>query len=279
MVELIVGMFITSIIVLSTIGYFSSLAKSVSRPVIIFNGGNYSLAPIIKSNNDGVSKTDMFDAIDLNREFLRQVYASDMVAVFGGSNISASAPAPVAPLLLSFMPTSLPSIASADPAALLTANQVYAAASVDFAGYSQPTASTDNSDFTVLVFQGVHNLTAIAQVRRYTTTGGTPITYEGQAAVLYETVLYSRTLPSTTWTTYSYRFWLPLNEDVWDTPVGARHAWYRHETSWWGRSEHAGATLIFPDPYALAVVSDGESGLAPKTKSRFSYFVSTSNNY
>lgn len=282
LMELVIGLLISTIIILATVSYFSSLAKSVARPVIIFNGANYSLAPIITTNNDGVSKTDLFDALSLHKEFLRQVYVSDFVAVFGGSNATSSAPTPIGPLLKTFTPTTLSAISTSSPDSILTTQQLYIAAASNFSGQSELVASTDAADFTVLTMQGINAVTSIAQVRRYTkiTGSSTLLTYEGKAVVLYETILSSRTLPSTTWTTYAYRFWLPADEDVWDTPTGAIHSWFRNETSWWGRSESAGATLVFPDPYALAVVSvDPVTGLAPKSKSRFAYFINTSPNF
>lgn len=266
LLELVVALVLMGLIGLSSITFFSSVSREIVRPVLTYGGDNYTLAPVMRGQGGtGTAQTDIFDAIDLHREFSRQTQAADLVIVFGGANVDAGAPAPLLPLDMAFSELSLPSIGGVSPQLLQTANQVAAAANADLG--ARYVAAADAADFTVLAFQGLNQIVMVAQVRRYFTT------FEDRPVSLYETTLRSRTLPSATWTTYAYRFWLPANEDVWSLPVGARHYWYRYEAGWWGRNEQTGASVVFPDPYVLSV-NAYDARVLPV--SRFSYFLSTS---
>jgi hypothetical protein len=245
--------------------FFSSLQTTLVRPVVVYNGQNYVLAPVMRSTQDGVAKTDLLDAMDLHQELSSQLSAGDLVVVLGGSNFDALAPAVTNPLRFTFSTQTLTSLASLPPTATTTTPNFVSAAASDLAGHFETTASVN--DFTVLVLQGLNQIIAIAQVRRYS------VAIDGSARVLYETRLQSRTLPSTTWKTYAYRFWLPPDEDVWSMGIGAQHYWYRNESTWWGRSEQAGSRLIFPDPFVLSV---NASDTKVKPMSRFVYFANTS---
>lgn len=262
LIELILGATITGLILLASISFFSSLAREVNRPVVVFGGNNYALAPVIRDTQDGVAKTDLNDAIDLHLELNRQITAADLVTVFGGSNVNASIPSVPLPIATSFALQSL--TAGASPSVRTTQQLLTAESSTIGANLE---TSANGSDFTLLAIQGATDIVAIAQVRRYSTT------FEGKSVVLYATTLRSRTLPSTTWNNFAYYYWLPANEDVWAVNIGAQHYWYRNDTSWWTRPESAGSTVVFPDPYALSV---NASDLKVKPMSRFTYFINTS---
>jgi hypothetical protein len=261
-IELVLGATLSGLILMTAISFFAALSREVVRPVIVFAGNNYALAPVIRDSQDGVGKTDVLDALDLHLELTRQIGASDFVAVFGGANINGGIPAASLPISTAFADLTL--TAGADPG-ILTAQQLAA---------SEPAAITANlenssnaADFTLLVVRGVDAVIAIAQVRRHTTT------FEGKPVVLYATTLRSRRLPATSWTNYGYYFWLPADEDVWAVNVGARHYWYRNDTSWWARAEATGSTVVFPDPFALSV---NAADRLVRPMSRFSYFINTS---
>ena len=265
LVELMGGALLTVLILASTIMFFSSLQGTLVRPVVVYNGQNYVLAPVMRSTQDGVSKTDLIDAMDLHQELSNQLLSGDLVVVLGGTNVDGSAPATTQPLKLSFSLQTLTSLAGTSPAATATTPNFVSAAASDLAGYYEPSASVNG--FTVLILQGLNQVVSIAQVRRYS------VTIDGSARVLYESTLQSRTLPSTAWKTYAYRFWLPPDEDSWSVPIGAVHYWYRNETNWWNRSEQAGSSLVFPDPFVLSV---NASDTKVKPMSRFAYFANTS---
>jgi hypothetical protein len=285
LVELILGLVLTSLIMGVTLTFFSSLNKDIIRPVVVFGDQNYTLAPIINQNAGEVGKTDLFDAIDLHKEFTRLTSDADMVCVFGGSNkhnnsnVNNLIYAGV-PLKKDFTKKSLTSIDSLKPYQLLIPQDVSNQAKNELV--DQWEGKSDPADFTVLMFQGVAEIIGIAQVRRITTSNGAP-KYEGANVVLYETLLKFRKVNDVDFTTYAYRFWLPEAEDKWDTAVGARHHWLRCEKrEWdgWDRRELAGYTLVFPDPFVLSsVAAENATTLAPKSKSRFSYFVPTSPVY
>lgn len=230
-----------------------------------YQGQNYVLAPVMRSTQDGVAKTDLIDAMDLHQELSNQLSTGDLVVVLGGGNVDALAPSVTKPLKLNFSTQTLTSLAGLSPSATTTTPAFVSAAVTDLAAYYE--TSVSDSDFTVLVLQGLNEVIAIAQVRCYS------VTIDGTARVLYETTLRSRTLPSTSWTTYAYRFWLPPDEDTWSVGIGAKHYWYRNESTWWARSEQAGSSLIFPDPFVLSV---NASDTKVKPMSRFGYFANTS---
>ncbi len=265
LVELIVTIFLAAVITLSAITYFSAVSRAVTRPVITYNGANYTLSPVIRDNPDGVAKTDLFDALDLHLALRNQLNSADFIAIFGGSNADVGAPSALPPLQLGFNATVLPSLINISPQLLQTTPQIASVASADLAG--QYETAFDASDFTLVSFQGVANITAIAQVRRHQST------FEGTAVSLYETTLRTRIPPAATWTIYAYRFWPPAAEDSWAVPMGARHSWYRAEGGWWNRSEPVGSSVAFPDPYVLAVPTPGATVLS---QSRFAYFVTNS---
>ena len=262
LIELILGATITGLILLASLSFFSTLARDVNRPVIIYGGNNYALAPVLRDTQDGVAKTDLNDAIDLHLELNRQITAADLVTVFGGSNVNASIPAAPLPIATSF---ALQSLSTGASTSIRTTTQLLSAESASIGANLE--TSADGANFTLLSIQGTTDIVAIAQVRRYTTT------FEGKSVVLYATTLRSRTLPSTTWVNFAYYFWLPADEDVWAVNIGAQHYWYRNDTSWWTRAESAGSTLVFPDPYALSV---NATDLKVKPMSRFTYFINTS---
>ena len=93
---------LTVLILGSTIVFFSSVQTTLVRPVLVYNGQNYVLAPVMRSTQDGVAKTDLLDAMDLHQELSSQLLAGDLVVVLGGSNIDLSAPAVTKPLKLTF---------------------------------------------------------------------------------------------------------------------------------------------------------------------------------
>ena len=270
LVELVCTLVLSGIMILGTVEFFSAVSSQVNHPVISFKGptdavaNNYTLAPVLSDVNDGVAKTDVLDAMLLHMVFSQQIAAADFVAVFGGANIDAGAPAPNQALAMTFANLSLPSLAAKRPRDLLTTQQI-AATATEFTG--QYDAASGPYDFTVLTIQGINQITTIAQVRRYTTN------WNGKAVALYATTMRARALPAGAWTTYAYYFWMPVAEDLWAVPVGAVHYWYRVDTSWWFRNEPTGSALVFPDPFVLAVTS---SDSAVKPMSRFSYFVTSS---
>ena len=262
-IELVAVLFLTGIITMAFIQFLTSVSQAITRPTISYNGQSYALAPVFRDSNDGVTKSDALDAIALHQEFSRQLQLADFVAVFGGSNLDLNAPAAKQALLTSFNLTSLPSLNGVSPSSLMTVPKLAAAANADLS--SQYDVAADGYAYTVLIFQGTYNIVAIAQVRRYT-----GMNYNGAAAVCYQTTLQSRVPPSTTWVNYGYNFFLPAAEDNWAVQVGAVHYWLRNETSWWGRSEEAGAAVVLPDPFVLATQS---ADAKVKPVSRFSYFL------
>jgi len=233
LVELILSIVLSTLITLGVISFFGTLTQTTLRPVITYNGQNYALAPILSNNQDNVHSSDLLSAMALQNQFSQAVASADFVAVFGGTNVDAGAPAALQPLLTTFTNLTLPSLAAASPASVTSTQLLATAAASDFAGTFDPctgaTASKYSKAFTVLAIQGINQIVAIAQVRQYTTT------YSGKTVDLYATTLLSRTLPATTWTGYAYYFWLPAAEDIWSVNVGASHYWYRYETAGWGR--------------------------------------------
>lgn len=281
LVELLLATVITTMVIMGAITFFASFSSEINRPVITFDGQNYSLGPIIKNINDGVAKTDLYDAVDFHQEFLRRTGAADLVAVFGGTAKSAGAPTPPAVLAKTWELQSLSSLAFVAPGQVRTANE-FATQALSNLVYESATTTgvADPSNFTVVAIQGVNHVTLIAQVRRVTQQRSgsalTNITYEGRRVVLYEASMVTRDATAASWQGWAYRFWIPLDEDTWTEPVGAEHLWYRYELStWWNRLEPGGYSLVFPDPYASAVVSE-VNGVRPVPRSRFSFFIPVS---
>ncbi len=132
-------------------------------------------------------------------------------------------------------------------------------------------SSYDASDFTVVTMSSLVGVSSITQVRRFSQT------VDGISMVLYEVVL-DKSLGSTrdavegspTQNRFAYRMALPAAEDSWTISAGARHYWFRWDTTW-NRKEEGPTLLVFPDPFLLA--GDQPAG-DTKPFSRFLFFLS-----
>lgn len=278
-IELGIAVTLTALILYASVQFFASFTTEIARPVIVFGGENFTLAPYIASNDDGVSKTGYYEAIDLHREFTRKVQSSDLVVVFGGANSSVGEPTPPSVLSKSFSSRKLSSLDFVDVSSVMSGPALasYATSNLVYESYGDGSIA-DSGNFSVITIEGLSEVTSITQVRRITKSRNasgviSDIKYEGKNVALYECILRSREVPDTTWVTQAYRIWVPLDEDNWSIPVGATHHWLRNENNWWDRDEPGGYTLVFPDPYATAIVSQNEDGTTPLPKSRFAFYV------
>lgn len=276
LVEVVLGATATGLILLSTISFFTSLTRDVVRPDVVFGGITYSAAPYINnSSNTGYNSRQA--VLNFHLEFSRRLAGADMVYVYGGSSANPSGPDTSPPVTRNFISTGVGGLGKALSNLKFSTNPNWTDSPL-VTPYLQSSASTSPHDFTVILSSSSNSVFGrfqiAVEVRRYTST------LEGKAIVLYYTqACHNNQNPGTSgYYTYTpsyiirYCFWIPAEEDVWAVPVGAKHYWYRRDTSWWDRTEPAGSSIVFPDPLALSVAS---SDVKVKPMSRFSYFVNT----
>jgi hypothetical protein len=267
LVEAIVYMVVFTIMMGGLAYAMGTLFSEQGQPQVTYNQEAYTKAP---------SFDDLHQAIDLHTAFSNAVDLSDNIIVLGGtrSHPAFDATGPSSVLGSGFSDSVLSAEIGADPMQSYSSWDPRQANNSQFSASPYQTSNLDPADFTILTVQGLSRITSITQQRRYQAT------INGQNLALYEvthqTIDWSSGSPvlvanATTGTTptYFYRFYYPAGEDVWSTPPGATHYWYRTDPTW-DRDQEGPSRVIFADPYALAG-QDAASQFVPV--SRFIYFL------
>lgn len=235
LVELIIGMVVFGVLLASISGLMNAFLSSKASLSVTYGGNTFEQAP---------SSNALRSAISLHAALRDQMAAADAVFVLGGERPSPTLSATTygQPLVTTFLPTSLTAMASVAAGSVKDSWTFSGTNAAQFTPYLE-TASQTN--FTIISLTYPNTVTSITQSRRYLSTDTA-----GASTVLYEVIFFAGaalTAPGPANPPIAYRFWVYPAEESYAVVPGARHNWFRWDSTW-SRFEEAPTTLTFPDP-------------------------------